>query len=134
MAASEDGGHAAPSWFVSPGESDFLAWFTLGLVLVALYGIFYLYARFDRWAEHSASKTPLAKTIPTMLTIALLYEVFPLDHFHILLPLTAILLALAADLTNWRFGDLFSKDEADATPQVDTIHPPSAASQEVKDV
>ena len=39
----------------------------------------------------------MAKTIPTMLGIALLYEVFPLDHFSILLPLSAILIAMMAD-------------------------------------
>ena len=57
----------------------------------------YLYAVFDRWAEHQSQGTPLARTIPTLLAIALLYEVFPLDHFHIFLPLTAILIALMAD-------------------------------------
>lgn len=32
-----------------------------------------------------------------MLTIALLYEIFPLGHFNILLPISAILIALMAD-------------------------------------
>lgn len=57
----------------------------------------YVYAAFDRWAEHRAQGTPLAKTIPTLLAIALIYEIFPVDHFHPLLPLSAILIALMAD-------------------------------------
>ena len=57
----------------------------------------YLYAKFDRWAEHKSEGTPLAKTIPTLLAIVLLYEIFPLDHFNILLPFSAILLAVLAD-------------------------------------
>ncbi|MFA6965375.1 MULTISPECIES: hypothetical protein [Bosea] len=96
--AIEDGvGHAAPSWFATPGQTDILAWVALGLICLALYGIVTLYAAFDRWAEHKAHGTPLAKTIPTMLAIALLYEIFPLEHFHVLLPVSAILLALSAD-------------------------------------
>ena len=74
-----------------------LAWVALGFICLALYGIVTLYAAFDRWAEHRSKGTPLAKTIPTLLAIALLYEIFPLEHFHVLLPLSAILLALMAD-------------------------------------
>lgn len=48
--------------------------------------------------------TPLAKTIPTLLIIALLYEVFPLDHFHILLPLSAVLIALMADWSRFHLS------------------------------
>ncbi len=74
------------------------------LLIGALYGIVYLYAAFDRWAEHHAKETPLAKTIPTLLLIALLYEIFPLDHFHVLLPLSAILVALAADWSRFHLS------------------------------
>jgi len=35
--------------------------------------------------------------MPTLLTIARLYEIFPLGHFNILLPISAILIALTAD-------------------------------------
>lgn len=95
-----------PNWFVAPGEIDGLAWFALLLVAGAIYAIVYLYARFDRWAEQKSHGTPLAKTIPTMLTIALLYEVFPLGHFNILLPISAILIALMADWKGFRFSQL----------------------------
>lgn len=97
MAAEHGRAHPDPSWFVAPGEFDFLAWFALGLICLAIYGVVTIYAAFDRWAEHRAQGTPLAKTIPTMLTIALLYEIFPLGHFNILLPLSAILIAVMAD-------------------------------------
>ena len=104
--------HASPSWFVAPGEGDFLAWFTLGMIFLAIYGLITLYAAFDRWAEHQAKGTPLAKTIPTLLTIALLYELFPLGHFNILLPIAAILIALMAD---WARFNLPHRDEAEHT-------------------
>ncbi len=97
MATESGHGHAPPSWFVAPGESDSFAWLSLAFLLLAIYGVVVLYAAFDRWAEHQSKGTPLAKTIPTMLTIALLYEIFPLGHFNILLPLSAILIALMAD-------------------------------------
>ncbi|MEL7258810.1 MAG: hypothetical protein AAFN80_13340 [Pseudomonadota bacterium] len=104
MAAESNHGHALPSWFVAPGESDTFAWFSIALILLAIYGIVTLYAAFDRWAEHQSKGTPLAKTIPTMLTIALLYELFPLSHFNILLPLSAILIALMADWSRFNLG------------------------------
>ncbi len=97
MATENANGHATVSWFVSPGESDHLAWVSFAFICLAIYGLVTLYAAFDRWAEHQSKGTPLAKTIPTMLTIALLYEIFPLGHFNILLPLAAILIALMAD-------------------------------------
>lgn len=97
--------HAAPFWFASPGSGDSLAWVALGLLILALYGLIVLYAAFDRWAEHQSHGTPLAKTIPTLLTIALLYEVFPLAHFSILLPLSAILVALMADWARFHIGE-----------------------------
>ncbi|MEM0949689.1 MAG: hypothetical protein AAGK37_19985 [Pseudomonadota bacterium] len=96
--------HAAPGWFVAPGEGDSLVVVVILLLVGALYGILYLYAAFDRWAEKQAHGTPLAKTIPTLLIIALLYEVFPLDHFHILLPLSAILIALMADWSRFHLS------------------------------
>lgn len=97
MATEHSSGHSDPSWFVAPGQADHQAWVSFGLLCLALYGLLTLYAAFDRWAEHKAEGTPLAKTIPTMLTIALLYEIFPLGHFNILLPLAAILISLMAD-------------------------------------
>lgn len=102
----EDGlAHAPPTWFPAPGEIDWLAWFALVLILLGLFGMITLYAAFDRWAEHQSSGTPLAKTIPTLLTIALLYEIFPLDHFSVLLPLSAVLIALVADWSRFHlFG------------------------------
>lgn len=113
MAVENELGHAPPSWFVPFGEHDFFAWLALALVALAIYGIFYLYGKFDHWAEHRAKGTPLAKTIPTLLAIGLLYEIFPLGHFSVLLPITAILIALMADWTHYRFGQT---EEAIADP------------------
>jgi hypothetical protein len=104
MAQAADGAHHSPPWFTGPGEGDFLILFVVALVFGALYGIVYLYAAFDRWAEHKAAGTPLAKTIPTLLLIALLYEIFPLDHFSVLLPLAAILIALLADWSRFHLN------------------------------
>lgn len=106
--------HSAPSWFVSPGDVDSLAWVALVLLLLALFGIVTLYATFDRWAESKSHGTPLAKTIPTLLTIALLYEIFPLNHFNILLPIAAILIALMADWS--RFNLEKGPDGKDGAP------------------
>ncbi len=97
MATEAGHGHSVPHWFVEPGEVDTFAWLALGLLFLAIYGLVTLYAAFDRWAEHKSAGTPLAKTIPTLLTIALLYEIFPIDHFSVLLPISAILIALMAD-------------------------------------
>ena len=41
-----------------------------------------------------------------MLTIALLYEIFPLGHFNILLPISAILIALMADWSRFNLRGL----------------------------
>lgn len=112
---SDSPGHSNPSWFTAVGETDFLAWIALGLVCLAIYGIITLYAAFDRWAEHKSAGTPLAKTIPTLLAIALLYEVFPLEHFHFFLPLTAILIALMADWSRFHVSKL--QVEELATPE-----------------
>ena len=125
--ASESGhGHAVPSWFVSPGESDSFAWLSLAFLLLAIYGVVVLYAAFDRWAEHQSKGTPLAKTIPTMLTIALLYEIFPLGHFNILLPLSAILIALMADWSRFHL-----EREAKAGPSPTGEEPPLTVEQTV---
>ncbi|MEX0371790.1 MAG: hypothetical protein AB3N09_14270 [Tateyamaria sp.] len=110
MATESGGGHVSPSWFVAPGDGDSLAWIALLFLALALYGLVSLYAAFDRWAEHQSKGTPLAKTIPTMLTIALLYEIFPLGHFNILLPISAILIALMADWSRFNLGR--DRDEA----------------------
>lgn len=123
--AIEDGvGHAAPSWFTAPGQTDTLAWVALGLICLALYGIVTLYAAFDRWAEHKAHGTPLAKTIPTLLAIALLYEIFPLEHFHVLLPVSAVLLALSADWARFHVPSIGKPEsEAEMPAVVDTVSP-----------
>lgn len=141
--ANEQGlGHDAPSWFVAPGDGDMLAWVAFGFVCLAIYGIVTLYAAFDRWAEHKAQGTPLAKTIPTMLTIALLYEIFPLDHFHILLPTSAILLALMADWSRFHLRDNpltepvpadVPPEESDGAPSDDKSRV-SAGSEEARNV
>lgn len=122
MATESGHGHAPPSWFVPPGESDFFAWLSLAFLLLAIYGVVVLYAAFDRWAEHQSKGTPLAKTIPTMLTIALLYEIFPLGHFNILLPLSAILIALMADWSRFHLDR-----EAKAAPVPADDAPPMTA-------
>ena len=109
-------GHSSPSWFTSVGETDNLAWVALVLVCLAIYGIITLYAAFDRWAEHKSAGTPLAKTIPTLLAIALLYEVFPLEHFHAFLPLTAILLALMADWSRFHMPKIQVEEPARPEP------------------
>lgn len=113
MATTGEHGAALPGWFASPGEGDTLAWVSLALVIAVIYGLVTLYAAFDRWAERQSHGTPLAKTIPTMLTIALLYEIFPLGHFNILLPISAILIALMADWSRFNLRGL-GQDEPHA--------------------
>lgn len=105
MSTESTDSHSTPSWFITPGEGDHLAWISFALICLALFGLVTLYAAFDRWAEHQSKGTPLAKTIPTMLTIALLYEIFPLGHFNILLPLAAILIALMADWSRFHLRE-----------------------------
>ena len=123
--AIEDGlGHASPSWFTAPGETDILAWVALALICLALYGIVTLYGAFDRWAEHRSKGTPLARTIPTLLIIALLYEIFPLEHFHIFLPLTAVLIALMADWSRFHMPETRERrPETTASPAAVTPQP-----------
>lgn len=127
MSEEAHGAHADPGWFVNPGEGDFLVTVVFVIVLGGLYGIVYLYAAFDRWAEHKAQGTPLAKTIPTLLAIALLYEIFPLHHFHPLLPLSAVLIALMAD---WSRFHLNVKAETEPPAPSNDV----ATSSEGKDV
>lgn len=116
MATSEHHASALPAWFAGPGESDTLAWVAMVMIIAVIYVLVTLYAAFDRWAERQAHGTPLAKTIPTMLTIALLYELFPLGHFHILLPISAILIALMADLARFNLRGAATQDTpADVT-------------------
>ncbi len=105
-----------PIWSVIPNETDWLAWSAIIAIGLAVYFVMYLYASFDRWAEHRAEGTVLSKTIPTLLGIALLYEIFPLDHFSILLPLSAILIAAMAD---WMAVQ--AKHESAALDQVSTV-------------
>ncbi len=76
----------------------------VGLVFffLLIFAVIHMYARFDRYAEHRANDTPLRTTVPTMLTVALAYEVFPpLSHFSILLPTALILAAVARDFMLW---------------------------------
>ena len=128
--------HTSPSWFATPGETDVLAWIALGMLFLALYGVVVLYASFDRWAEHKSHGTPLAKTIPTMLTIALLYEIFPLGHFNILLPISAILIALMADWSRFHMnggaedGDDMATVMPASSKQIDT----EIQTEEIKNV
>ena len=125
MAIENGNVHASPSWFVDPGGSDILAWVAIVFLALVLYGIVTLYAAFDRWAEHKSKGTPLARTIPTLLTIALLYELFPLDHFNILLPLSAILISLMADWSRFHsFGGAPSEHETDVLIINPDQHPP----------
>lgn len=104
MATEGTHGHSDPGWFVPPDAFDQLSWVILILLALAIYGLVSLYAAFDRWAEQQSHGTPLAKTIPTLLTIALLYEIFPLAHFNILLPVAAILIALMADWSRFHLN------------------------------
>lgn len=104
MSTEHASAHPDPHWFVPPGETDSYAIIAAVFLIGVVYALVYLYAAFDRWAEHQAQGTPLAKTIPTLLGIALLYELFPLDHFHVLLPLSAILIAVMADWSRFHLN------------------------------
>jgi hypothetical protein len=118
MSAETGALHSTPPWFAPPGGGDYLAWVALGIVILAIFGLVTLYAAFDRWAEQRAHGTPLAKTIPTLLTIALLYEIFPLGHFNILLPISAILIALMADWSRFHLNK--DKEAEHTTPSTST--------------
>lgn len=92
----------APDWWVMPNTSDWYSTVALICLFLGVWGLVHLYARFDRHAEAKAEGTPLRTTIPTLLTIALAYELLPmLDHFSMLLPLTLILTAIARDFMMW---------------------------------
>lgn len=92
----------APSWWTAPGETDTFAYIGLVVFLLIVLLVVHLYARFDRFAEHHSADTPLRTTVPTMLMIALAFEVFPpLSHFSILLPLALIVAALGRDYLLW---------------------------------
>jgi hypothetical protein len=92
-----------PVWWTDSGGTDILALVALATLLAVLLLVLFLYAWFDRYAGNQAQGTPLRTTIPTLLTLALAYDLFPpLATFSILLPLTLILAALARDYMLWR--------------------------------
>jgi len=97
-------------WWVEPSEIDILAWIAILTVIGLAFGVIHLYARFDRWAEEQSEATFFATTIPTLLTIALLFELFPLDHFSILLPITAVLLAVTRDVMKYHSEKTLNKE------------------------
>lgn len=93
----------APHWWTPPGETDSFAYVGLAILLMGIFGLLHLYARFDRYAEHKAQDTPLRTTVPTLLAVALAYEMLPpLRHFSALLPLSLIAVALARDIMLWQ--------------------------------
>ncbi len=129
MSSETGSGHAPPAWFTAPGETDYVAWFVVVLIILALFGVITLHAAFDRWAEHKSSGTPLARTISTLLVIALLYEIFPLDHFSVLLPISAVLLALVADWSRFHLTGAHraAAQAAPADPPATGEDPPAAS-------
>lgn len=93
---------SAPRWWVEPGQFDKYAWVGLVVFFLILLAVVHVYARFDRFTEHRAARTPLRTTIPMMLTIALAFEILPgLGHFSILLPTALLLTAVARDFMLW---------------------------------
>ena len=91
-----------PDSWVAPGASDSFAMAGLITLLLLLLLVIYLYAVFDRYAEHKGSKTPLRTTIPTMLVVGLAYDLVPpLQDISPLLPLTLIFAAFAYDVVLW---------------------------------
>ncbi len=135
MAAETEAGHGEPNWWVAPGDGDFMAFVAIIIMIALLYLIVYLYAAFDRWAEHKSKGTPLAKTIPTLLAIALLYEIFPLDHFHVLLPVSAILLALIADWSRFHVNSktkITIEETVSPEPEDETVAPEPIAETPVQ--
>ena len=137
MSVAAEGGHAAPNWFTPPGEGDIYAMIAVVVLAGAIYGIIVIYAAFDRWAEHQSHGTPLAKTIPTMLAIALLYEIFPLGHFNILLPIAAILIALMADWSRFHLNASGQAEDAETAPdtsEIDTATDGAAEKEQTSNV
>lgn len=105
----------APVWWVAPGQTDVFAYAALGFFFLVIFLVIYLYAAFDRYAEHKSAAGPLRTTVPTLLTIALAYEVFPpISHFSILLPLALIVAALARDMMLWWYPEHESGSDRDA--------------------
>ena len=91
-----------PDSWVAPGASDSFATAGLITLLFILFLVIYLYAVFDRYAEHKGSSTPLRTTIPTMLVVGLAYDLVPpLREVSLLLPLTLIIAAFAYDVVLW---------------------------------
>ena len=91
-----------PAGGLVPARPTRWAWAALIFIGLLVFGVIHLYARFDRYAEHKAMETPLRTTIPTLLVVALAYELFPpISHFSVLLPIALILGALARDLMLW---------------------------------
>ncbi|WP_170754777.1 hypothetical protein [Ruegeria lacuscaerulensis] len=91
-----------PRWWVAPNQTDTYAWVGLIVLALAILLVVHLYARFERYTEHKSIGTPLRTTIPTMLTVALAYELMPaLSHFSSLLPGALILTAIARDFMLW---------------------------------
>ena len=91
-----------PRWWVAPGETDPVAFSGLVIFFLIIFAGVHLYARFDRYTEHRAASTPLRTTIPTMLIVALAYELMPpLSHFSVLLPAALLLTAVARDFMLW---------------------------------
>ena len=89
------------SW-AKPGETDQFAMYGLLTLMFIVFVVIYIYAIFDRFAEHRGLNTPLRTTIPTMLTIGLAYDLLPpLEGFSILLPAALIVAALARDVALW---------------------------------
>jgi hypothetical protein len=95
-----------PDAWVAPGASDSFATAGLITLLFLLFLLIYLYAVFDRYAEHKGSRTPLRSTIPTMLVVGLAYDLVPpLRDVSLLLPLTLIIGAFAYDIVLWMKPD-----------------------------
>jgi len=106
-----------PESWVAPGASDGFATAGLITLLLLLLLVIYLYAVFDRYAEHKGSRTPLRTTIPTMLVVGLAYDLAPpLRDISPLLPLTLIFAAFAYDVVLWMkseaAGDAPSPEQA----------------------
>jgi hypothetical protein len=95
-----------PDSWVAPGAGDGFATAGLITLLLLLFLVIYLYAVFDRYAEHKGSRTPIRTTIPTMLVIGLAYDLVPpLRDVSALLPLTLIFAAFAYDVVLWMKPD-----------------------------
>lgn len=118
----------APSWWTAPGDIDTFAYIGLVVFFPIVLLVIHLYARFDRFAEHHSADTPMRTTVPTMLMVALAFEVFPpLSHFSILLPLALIAAALSRDYVIWSHSSEASS-KGQALP-ADTFEDQSAKAQ-----